>query len=366
MKILQLVDSLTVGGTERMSVNIANLLSNDDDSFLCTTRGGGELNEQIDKKVIVLELNKKSFYDFATFYKLLRFIKKNNIQVIHCHSSSVYWGILIKVFTKVVLVYHDHCGMSEQLNIRNLRLAKIVFRFSDHVIVVNELLLNWYSSFSNKNKKATYLSNFSDFKDLNSTVLDPHVDAVLSKSNDQFIICLANLRPQKNHQLLFDTLVSLKDELRGWKILLAGNDPSDEYSRDLLLSLNSTAFLKENVVYLGKVKNVKGLLDRCSIGVLSSLSEGLPVSLLEYGQSRLAVISTNVGQVKDVIPNDTLGFLSSCEKEIFLNDFKKLISLSNEDRQQMGGRLFEFCLDNFSSQSFKKRITQIYSSLIKV
>jgi glycosyltransferase involved in cell wall biosynthesis len=52
---------------------------------------------------------------------------------------------------------------------------------------------------------------------------------------------------------------------------------------------------------LGEIANVSEQISKASIGVLSSDMEGLPVALLEYGVSKLAVVSTDVGQCREVI-----------------------------------------------------------------
>ena len=64
---------------------------------------------------------------------------------------------------------------------------------------------------------------------------------------------------------------------------------------------------------------MSAILPRFDIGVLSSNSEGLPLALLEYGQAGLAVITTDVGQCKQVLddagicvpPKDTEAFASA-------------------------------------------------------
>lgn len=60
MRIVQIIDSLEVGGAERMAVNYANALSGKISfSGLVVTRKEGDLRSKIDKKVDYLFLNKK-------------------------------------------------------------------------------------------------------------------------------------------------------------------------------------------------------------------------------------------------------------------------------------------------------------------
>ena len=59
IKVLQLIDSLQVGGAEVLAVNIANALSNEGvESHLCVTRNEGPLKENIKPSVGYLFLEK--------------------------------------------------------------------------------------------------------------------------------------------------------------------------------------------------------------------------------------------------------------------------------------------------------------------
>ena len=56
-----------------------------------------------------------------------------------------------------------------------------------------------------------------------------------------------------------------------------------------------------------QLKILPHFLHGADCGVLSSVSEGLPVSLLEYGMAGLPVIVTDVGQCAEVVGNGRFG-----------------------------------------------------------
>jgi len=87
-----------------------------------------------------------------------------------------------------------------------------------------------------------------------------------------------------------------------------GEDRQDDYSR----VIKNTIFeygLHQNVHLLGTRSDTADILDHVTVGVLSSVSEGLPVALLEYGLAGLAVVSTNVGQCAEVLGEGRYGEL---------------------------------------------------------
>ncbi len=71
MRVLQLIDSLRPGGAERMAVSYANLLhKKEQGSYICCTRGEGELKDQLSPEIGYLFLNKRSTLDIKAVTKL--------------------------------------------------------------------------------------------------------------------------------------------------------------------------------------------------------------------------------------------------------------------------------------------------------
>ncbi|QYS92441.1 glycosyltransferase [Flavobacterium covae] len=53
--------------------------------------------------------------------------------------------------------------------------------------------------------------------------------------------------------------------------------------------------LNNNIFIYGGLSNVAEVISGCDIGILTSISEGLPVALLEYGAGGLPTVTTDVG-----------------------------------------------------------------------
>ena len=71
MRVVQIIDSLEIGGAERMAVNYANVLAEKISfSGLITTRKEGQLKSQIDSKVSCLFLRKKKTIDFKAIFRI--------------------------------------------------------------------------------------------------------------------------------------------------------------------------------------------------------------------------------------------------------------------------------------------------------
>lgn len=281
-----------------MAVNYANALDKRiDASFLCCTRMEGLLKTQLKPEVGYLFLNKKSTLDLKAFFKLRKFVNQNKISLIQAHSSSWFLALCIKISLRgVKLVWHDHYG--KDLNERKSEALKIASGSFDGIFSVNRNLKKW-SQENLKCENIQFNPNFLPTKE-DDEVQD--LSPLLGSCDDFKIICVANLRPQKDHLNLleaFQILLQKKDLL---SLHLIGKDFSDDYSQSVKRFISDHG-LEKNVFLYGEQKNVEKYLYKADLGILSSVSEGLPVSLLEYGRAGLPVVCTNVGECPSVVGN---------------------------------------------------------------
>lgn len=292
MRVVQIVDSLRPGGAEQMAVSYANaLVSRTEGSFLCCTRMEGLLRRKISDEVGYLFLEKKSSLDIGAYMRLRTFIEEEKINVIQAHSSSFFLAVLVKLSVPgTTLVWHDHYGRS--LEKRKPGLLKPASRFFDGIIAVNSDLESW----ARRNLFSTrvqYLSNF-----LPSNSVKEGINGLRGEETFK-IICLANLRPQKDHVTLLKAFKKVFQKNPHVSLHLIGKEDKTSYSMTI------RGFIKENdlgphVFFYGEQENINAFLLKGDLGILSSTSEGLPLALLEYGQSGLPVVCTRVGQCAEV------------------------------------------------------------------
>jgi glycosyltransferase involved in cell wall biosynthesis len=355
IRALQLIDSLHVGGAEVLAVNIANALSNEGvESHLCVTRNEGPLKENIKPSVGYLFLERKKTIDITAIKKLKNYIKKNNISIIHAHSTSYFLAICVNfIYPKLKIIWHDHYGKSESLkNTSRLSIQLVSFLFNG-VISVNSILFEWSTKYLMV-KRVYFLNNFPLFVDLNKTTF-------LKGEKGKRIIQVAGFRPQKNHINLlkaFNTV--LKDE-PNHTLHLIGKIDKSLYSNNIKGFLRKHNLLKHVFLY-DACSDIKNILNQADIGVLSSDSEGLPISLLEYGLAKLPVVVTDVGDCARVVKNNTV-VVPAKKSDTLAN---AIISLINDKvlREKVASELHAEVLNNYSRERSVKKIMNIYKELL--
>jgi glycosyltransferase involved in cell wall biosynthesis len=349
MRILQIIDSLEAGGAERMAVNYANALADEIDfSGLVATRKEGSLLNQLNPNVSYLFLNKKNKIDFGALLRFRSFVIKNKVTHIHAHSTSFFFAFLLKLsYPSVKIIRHDHYGNNEFLASRSSFVLKLTAPFFEGVIAVNQNLKNW-SEEKLKAKNVIYLPNFP------VNEIDIVEQTILRGIDSKRIISLANLREQKNHVLLLEVALKLKQSHPDWTFHLVGKDFEDEYSKQIKELIKE--YHLEDIVFLyGSKQDIATILAQSEIAILTSKSEGLPVALLEYGWYKKAVVVTNVGEMPMIIQNKKNGFIvDSNNSNLFYHSLVALIT-NEKLRSDFGNALYTTIKTDYTAESVLKK-----------
>jgi len=358
MKVLQLVDSLQTGGAEKMAVHCANALTNlSVTSFLCTTRLEGPLKDEIDARVNFLFLERRFIFDRRALLKLSTFIRQNEIDIIHAHGSSFFIAFLVKVKNpRVKIVWHNHLGNSKKLPFKNRFLLKLASFWFNAVITVNKDITKWVEN-SLYCKKVYYMPNFVILQNG-----DPKDETVLKGEEGKRIICLSNLRHPKGHDILLKAFLEVSKSYPDWSLHLVGRDQQDLYS-ETLKNFISQNKLEKRVFLYGERADISHILKQSTIGVISSVSEGLPLALLEYGISRLPAVSTNVGDCDQVIIEEKTGLLVPPGEPVALAVAMEKLIKNIQYRNELAINLEKHINENFNIKTYMARLHSVYATI---
>jgi len=348
MRVLQVIDSLEPGGAERMALNYAIALKHATGfAALAVTRKEGSLRNAIPQDVPYCFLNRKATFDIKAIMALRNFCKQHKIEWLHAHSTSWFICICVKLLApKLKIIWHDHYGLSEFADDRKPGALKWASMLFFGIITVNQHLREW-SEVHLKCNTVVYFPNFS-LKSSNEVA-----QTTLKGEAGKRILCLANLRPQKDHFMLIRAALQIEP---GWTFHLVGKDFRDDYSKEVRQTIISKGLENKIFVY-GSCNDVQNIITQSDICILTSASEGLPVALLEYGFMAKAVVATAVGEVGSVINNGENGL--TCEPGDatgFAAAVKMLIS-DETKRIKLGGALEKTVHETYSQQAVMTKYT---------
>ncbi|MEW6681233.1 MAG: glycosyltransferase, partial [bacterium] len=173
--------------------------------------------------------------------------------------------------------------------------------------------------------------------------------------DETIIISVANLTMWKDHKTLINALRIVRENFR-FKCLLVGDGPL----RDELIALVNRLGLSNDVIFLGRKESVGNLLSISSIFVLTSIVEGLPVSIMEACLAHLPIVATNVGGIPELVVDGETGILVPPSDVSKLAKAIESLLGNKEKRKTMGERGYNRIKNEFSLEKMVKGIEDIY------
>jgi len=120
-------------------------------------------------------------------------------------------------------------------------------------------------------------------------------------------IYVGRLSPEKDVASLLHAVAVVVAQCPGFRLQIAG----DGVCRSELKTLTQSLGLQRNVDFRGEVRDVTALLHSASMLVLPSLTEGIPLTVLEAMSCGLPVIATRVGGTPEAVNHGVTGLLVS-------------------------------------------------------
>lgn len=113
--------------------------------------------------------------------------------------------------------------------------------------------------------------------------------------------------PEKNLPALIDAVARLGPSAADTVLLLCGE--GDEQMRPTLRARGDDAGLGDRLLLPGRLDDVAGVLASLDVFALPSLTEGMPLSLMEAMAAGVAVVATAVGGVPELVRDGENGLL---------------------------------------------------------
>ncbi|MBA4147186.1 MAG: glycosyltransferase [Verrucomicrobia bacterium] len=359
--VMQITDTLSPGGLERMAVNLANSLPPKQyRSHLCITRQTGSLEKEVSPDVMTLSLSRRGRFDLEAIRKLSRYLCDHQIHILHAHGTSLFIGVAASLLRRQIkLIWHDHYGRFETEE-RKAAVYRFAAKRTAGIISVTEPLAAWArEKLGIRSERVWYVSNFASFSD------GAAVGACKLPGKVGFrIVCVANLRPEKNHLNLLHAFGRVVRNVPDAHLLLVGaaNDPKClARLKETIEQLN----LCQSVTWLGSRTDVQGILKNCDIGVLSSSSEGLPLALIEYGMAGLPAVATNVGECGAVLDQGRVGLLVPPSSPDTLAHALLLLLRSAKMRKEFSNSFSRRVAEHYSADSVLHKICEIYDVVME-
>lgn len=351
-----------------LSARLANSLEDDQMSVsVCALSNIGELDDILESQGITNYcLNKKDGKDLSIPSKLATLIRQKNIDIVHTHGQGpLMYSCLAKFFYRNFLLVHtEHINFEiEDPNPRKIYLYNtIFFRMIDRFISISEHLTNYYQKRFPFLKTITTITNGINVEQFSNMPDKTTIIEELNVSPESLIVGnIAVMREQKDQETLIRAMVPVTQKIPNAILIIAGTGPLEDYLKALVDNLG----LKKVVYFLGYRNDVLNLLASFDLFVLSSLFEGLPLSLLEAAAAGVPIITTDVVGNNELIHHQVNGLLSRPKSVADLAEKIVELLLDREKAAKLSKMGIQIIHDKYDEKMMVKKYKKAYRSLLK-
>ena len=262
--------------------------------------------------------------------KILKFARKEDVDILHSHGykGNILFGLMPKRIRRIPMVTTIHGYTSTGNGFSRMRLYEWLdsksLRFMDSIVLVSEAMKS-HPRLRHLNQSRVHVIyngipipddqfNNSTNQQLNQST-NQRLDNSTNQRLDQSLInfcshgftigSIGRLSTEKGYNYLIEALEILIKKGIDARLVIMG----EGYERPCLENLIRELGLSEKVLLPGYIDEANLYIPLFDVFVISSLTEGLPITLLEAMQSRTPIVGSRVGGIPDLLNESRAGLL---------------------------------------------------------
>jgi glycosyltransferase involved in cell wall biosynthesis len=383
-KVLRIINRFNIGGPTYNATFLSRFLEDEYETLLI---GGLPEKEEADSlhiieeyglsPMLISEMQRVPSFksDKAAYKKIKQIIEEFKPDIVHTHAAKAgalgrkaakACGVPVIVHTFHGHVFHSYFGKLKTNIFKFIerRLAKK----SDGIIAISDMQKKELSQIhkicpADKIKVIPLGFDLDKFQEETSKR-----DVVREKYNvkeEQIAIAIiGRLAPIKNHGLFLSIIEDvLSKTSKKIKVFIVGDGEERTSIEEKVIELN-TQFDGE-ILMTSWIKNIGEFNAGMDIICLTSDNEGTPVSLIEAQAGNLAVVSTDVGGVRDIVKEGETGYIVP-KNNVTLFSEKLLFLIENdEERVRLSKNGWGFVRDKFHYKTLVNNVNEYYKFLLE-
>lgn len=360
MKILYIIDSLTAGGKERRLVELIKGLKNYSDiqCELAIMSNDIHYHYVFKQGIRIHYLIRKWKKDPRIFFKLYKLCKEFKPDIMHSWGSMppVYAVPIAKLLViKFINAMITFAPPRLKVFSKSWTRSKLTFPFSDII------LSNSYAglkSFNTPKNKSYCIPNGFDFSRLTGLEDEEKIREKFDIGNEKVVGMVANFTDRKDYKTYIaaaQMILHKRDDVNFFSI---GDGNYLQKCKEMVKSE-----FQNKIKFLGRQENVESIMNICDVGVLSTYTEGISNSIMEYMALGKPVIATEGGGTKELIIAGESGFLINPKSPEELVEKIEFLLDNETFAKSMGKKGKERIKEEFSIEKMTNEFIQIYQGI---
>ena len=374
--ILQVIPTLNISGAEQGCFDVANYLTKNGFTSNVITSSGYRIDQLEKNGSIVSKIpvhSKNPVTIIFNIFRILKIVKKNNINIIHARSRAPAWScyFVAKIAKiKFITTFHGTYNFNNKVK----KFYNSIMLRSDYVIAISEFIYNEIKTkYAYSKKNISVISRGVDIKYLDPSKIDyKKVNNFLKdlnlQNNSIKLVLPGRVSGWKGHKIAIEAMTYLRDKSsKDFVLLLVGPTDNLKLKNNLLRKINESKL--ENIVkFIGPSKEMDLVYSTADI-VLSCSTDPeafgrIPVEAQAMGK---VIIASNHGGHRETIINGLSGFLYPPLNPIELaNSIIKAISNEIYLDEQYKIKRRQIILDNFTDLNMCQKTLEVYNKVLRL
>ncbi len=370
--IAHLVHGLTVGGAERLALRMGEHLPADEFrvSYLCLDELGTWGTELQRAGGAVHLLNRQPGFDWRCARRLAALMRHERIDLVHAHQYTPFFYALAArhLHARPPILFTEHGRWFPDFpRPKRMLFNRALLGRRDRIVGVGEAVRR--ALVDNEGIPAARVGVIYNGVDL-TPYRNPGRDRVTVRQRLRqelgipesalLLAQVARLDDLKDHATAVRAMVRIVAAVPPALLLIVGDGPERTKIERLIADLG----LEHHVRLVGTRSDVPDILLAADLFLLSSKSEGIPLTVIEAMAARLPVVSTDVGGVGEIVVTNETGLLVPAGDDVALA--AAAIELLNDAprRAQLGEQGFRRAIDKFDEARMHRDYRALYAEML--
>jgi glycosyltransferase involved in cell wall biosynthesis len=336
MKVLHLINTLSVGGAELHLLTLCRYLKKQDVEIVVAclreqVTSSRSLRVDFEKEGIkVITLNADSRYDYRFFGKIARVLTEECPDVLHTHLPRADLAGAFARFLNpsMAWVCSVHAIYSEDWSGRwTLPLIRCLWRRADAMLCISHAVKDWLTQQGMPSQKARVIHYGIEMARFSQPIVRFGDESNLN--GYRVIGSIGRLEPRKNHECLIAAMPQICKVVPNAILLIAGHDPwgYGETLHRLIEELN----LQDNVRLVGFQSDVPSFLSAIDVFAFATKSEGFGQVLVEAMAAGKPVVASRIPPLTEIVVDGETGLLVEPENpKVFADAITGLLMDPNQ------------------------------------
>lgn len=366
--ICHVIHALGVGGAEVLVDQMIRRMQKDFRCIVAVLDEIGEIGKRLQEDGFIVEhLHRQPGIDRGCATRLRQFADREGAEILHAHQCTPFFQAMLSrgltgrrpvVFTEHGRHFPD--TPSRKRAIVNRMLLKRCDRLFGCGAAVRQALIN---NEGLPESRVEVIYNGVDLKALGKPTSGAResIRAEFGYSADDFVVVqVARLHELKDHQTALKAVDEARHRIPGLRLLLAG----DGDQRSAIEQTIRERGLDQAVTLAGTRKDIADLLSASDVFLLSSISEGIPLTVIEAMAARRPVVSTAVGGLPELLEHGVSGMLAPSGDASSLAASLVQLYQSADLRNQMAEVAAGRAQEKFSLQGMLNSYRDVYFDVL--